>query len=623
VAELGHARAEGELVAGLEADLLTRRAELERELEVHRAAYVSAWSGAPFSPLGVEEMRAFLDQRARLLELVEEGRALEPKLARARAARARLESAVVAALGPRERGESIALGVERCAAAAAREARLASEREELLRSLDALAARLAREGRELEAAEVALTEWQAAWSAALGPLGADPGTPPVVALELLTELTALAGYVKEIEVLSRRVNGIRRDEAELATEVEELARAHGVPFDRAAPDAAAEEIVARFRRAEAARAERERLETEAAERSALLERERAVLAEAERELDQIAQRVLVSSPRELPALEARSRRARELSALVSGLEATLVDDSGGRSVAALVAEAADREAPELAARLDELAREIEELDDEIGRARDRVAGLTAGQRRQSDADGAEAAQEEQTLAAAIASRYERYSTLRVATALLERAIERYRVENQGPVLKRAGELFPRLTADAYRTLRVAREGTKIVAVRADGAELLPEALSEGTRYQLYLALRLASVERFIAGAEPLPLVLDDATIHFDETRKRSTFAVLGELAERMQILFFTHHEHDRDLALLAAGGAVAGAGVEPVAGAAADIEAVAGEGVDPVAGAAAPAAAGVGTTGEASGREPRAFGHELSRAPEARLDALH
>jgi uncharacterized protein YhaN len=240
---------------------------------------------------------------------------------------------------------------------------------------------------------------------------------------------------------------------------------------------------------------------------------------------------------------------------LNGLEATLVDDSGGRSVTTLVAEAEGKDAPELAARLDELGREIDELEDERARAMDRAAALQAGQRRQSDADGAEAAQEEQTLAAALATRVERYATLRVATALLERAIERYRVENQGPILKRAGELFPRLAGEGYTTLRVAREGRRIVAVRSDGSELLPGSLSEGTRYQLYLALRLASVERFIAGAEPLPLVLDDATIHFDDTRKRRTFAVLAELAEKVQILVFTHHARDAELALEASANA--------------------------------------------------------------------
>jgi len=548
VTELAHARADAALALEQEAALVARRAELEKERAAHETAYAELWPPAPFRPLPPDEMRVFLEQRARVLELVAKARSLEPKLARARADRERLRAAVTAALGPASTGDGIALGVERAAELAAREARLSSERQELVHALDALEARLAHETRELEAAESALADWQSAWGAALAPLGAEPTTAPVVALELCSELATLAGYLKDIEALSRRVKGIRRDEAELATEVGELARIHEVPFDPAAPDAAAEEIVARFRRAEAARAERERLEAEALDRGTLLHRERAVLAEAERELHALSERVGAASPRELPALEAKSRRARELTALVAGLEATLVDDSGGRSVTALVSEAESHDAPELAARLDELAREIEELEDERGRAMDRAASLAAGQRRQSDADGAEAAQEEQTLAAALTSRYERYATLRVATALLERAIERYRVENQGPILKRAGEIFPRLTGDRYRALRVAREGTKIVAVRADGTEVAPEVLSDGASYQLYLALRLASVERFIAGAEPVPLVLDDVTIHSDEKRKRATFAVLGELAERVQILFFTHDERDPYLA---------------------------------------------------------------------------
>jgi len=548
VTELAHARAEAALAEEQQAELGRRRGELDAERARHEGAYEALWSTAPFRALPADEMRAFLEQRARVLELLQKARTLEPKLARARAERERLRIAVTAALGPQSSGDSIALGVERAAELAASNARLASERQELLHELDGLEARAAHETRELEGAESALAEWQAAWGSALAPLGAEPTTAPVVALELCSELTTLAGYLKDIEGLSRRVKGIRRDEAELATEVGELARIHNVQFDPAAPDAAAEEIVARFRRAEAARAERERLEAEALERGTLLERERALLLEAERELDELSKRVGAASPRELPALEAKSRRARELRALVAGFEATLLDDSGGRSVAALVTEAENHDAPELAARLDELGREIEELEDERGRAMDRAASLAAGQRRQSDADGADAAQEEQTLAAALTSRYERYATLRVATALLERAIERYRMENQGPILKRAGEIFPRLTGDRYRALRVAREGSKIVAVLADGTEVAPEVLSDGASYQLYLALRLASVERFIAGAEPVPLVLDDVTIHSDEKRKRATFAVLGELAEKVQILFFTHDERDPYLA---------------------------------------------------------------------------
>ncbi|HSU38510.1 MAG TPA: hypothetical protein VLJ38_03050, partial [Polyangiaceae bacterium] len=553
VAALGHALADQELVRAQDARLVAERAELTRARESLDADYADAFRASGLTPLPPLEMRAWVQRRARALELVEQARVVESELAKAEAARALVEKAVVVALGADALEGTLALAVERASALQAEAARLENERRETERALDALTARLAHETRELEAAERTLAAWRAAWTLAVEPLGAGAEILPVAALELLDELSALAALVERREGLERRVNGIRRDEAELASEVSELARDHGVPFERAAPDAAAEEIVRRFRRGEAARDERARLASENVERSALLEAERASLAEAERELWALARAVGAADPAELPAFEAKSRRARELEAQLALLETTLVDDSGGRSVAALVTEAAGEDAPRLAARIDALTRELEELEEERNRAHDRAASLQAGQRQQADALGAEAAQEEQTLGAALAERVGRYATLRVATALLERAIERYRIENQAPILKRAGELFPRLTDEGYSTLRVGREERGIVAVRADGSELAPHELSTGTRYQLYLALRLASVERVIAGSEPLPLVLDDVTVHVDDARKRRTFAVLADIATRVQILFFTHHALDAELACAAAG----------------------------------------------------------------------
>jgi uncharacterized protein YhaN len=548
VATLGRAIADEELVGAHGARLAGEQAELDAARATEQAAYAAAWRDTGLSPSPPSEMESWAEQRTRLLALLAQARAVEPELARAESQRALVERALEAVLGPAAPGEALALRVERSVALQAEVARLASEQRETERSLDGLAARQRHETRELERAERALAEWRAAWALAVEPLGAEPEIPPVAALELLDDLGALAGLLERIEGLERRVNGIRRDEAELASDVGELVREHGIAFDASAPDAAAEEIVRRFRRGESARDERARIASENAERAVLLEAERAELADAERELTLLRDAVGARSAAELPALEAKSRRARELETQLALLETTLVDDSGGRSVIALVAEAEGEDAPRLAARLDTLARELDEFDEERSRAIDRAASLQAGQRQQSDALGAEAAQEEQTLGAALGERIERYTTLRVATALLERAIERYRVENQAPILKRAGELFPRLTDDGYTTLRVGREERGIVAVRTDGSELAPHELSTGTRYQLYLALRLASVERFIAGSEPLPLVLDDVTVHVDDARKRRTLAVLADVAERVQILFFTHHARDAELA---------------------------------------------------------------------------
>jgi uncharacterized protein YhaN len=548
VAALGHALADQELVRAHAARLAAEQVELEAARRAEQSSYADAFRDAGITPLAAAEMRGWVERRARLLELADQARAVEVELARAEGERALVEQAVTGALGKGVLHETLALAVERCALAAAESARLDNERHETAHALDALLARGAHEERELARAERALSAWREAWKLAVEPLGASPEISASAALELLDELVALAALVERIEGLERRVNGIRRDESELALEVGELGREHGVAFDTRAPDAAAEEIVRRFRRAEAARDERARLVAENAERAELLANERGVLAAAERELAALARAVGATDPAELPALEAKSRRVRELESRLALLETTLVDDSGGRSVATLVAEAEGHDAPGLAARIDALAHELEELEEERNRAHDRAASLQAGQRRQSDALGAEAAQEEQTLGAALTERLGRYATLRVATALLERAIERYRVENQAPILKRAGELFPRLTDDGYTTLRVGREAEGIVAVRTDGSELAPAELSTGTRYQLYLALRLASVERFIAGSEPLPLVLDDVTVHVDDARKARTFAVLSDIAERVQILFFTHHARDAELA---------------------------------------------------------------------------
>jgi len=85
--------------------------------------------------------------------------------------------------------------------------------------------------------------------------------------------------------------------------------------------------------------------------------------------------------------------------------------------------------------------------------------------------------------------------LRSAASLLaRRAIDLHRAKVQDPTIARAGELFALATADAFAGLGIDyddQDQPVLVARRAAG-ELVPvPGLSEGTRDQLYLALRLA------------------------------------------------------------------------------------------------------------------------------------
>jgi uncharacterized protein YhaN len=73
-------------------------------------------------------------------------------------------------------------------------------------------------------------------------------------------------------------------------------------------------------------------------------------------------------------------------------------------------------------------------------------------------------------------------------------------------------------------------------------------MSDGTADQLYLALRLASLEQYLENSESLPFVVDDILLRFDDARAAATLEVLAELSKKTQVIFFTHHRHLVDLA---------------------------------------------------------------------------
>ena len=88
----------------------------------------------------------------------------------------------------------------------------------------------------------------------------------------------------------------------------------------------------------------------------------------------------------------------------------------------------------------------------------------------------------------------------------------------------------------------------MLGVRLDDKEVAVNGMSEGSRDQLYLALRLATLEQHLRKGEPMPFVVDDILIGFDDNRTRVCLEVLAELASRTQVLLFTHHRRVIELA---------------------------------------------------------------------------
>ena len=81
----------------------------------------------------------------------------------------------------------------------------------------------------------------------------------------------------------------------------------------------------------------------------------------------------------------------------------------------------------------------------------------------------------------------------------------------------------------------------LAGIRTGGERVHVEGMSSGTRDQLYLSLRLASLEKYMENAEPMPFIVDDVLVDFDDARSEAALNALAELAQKTQVILFTHH----------------------------------------------------------------------------------
>lgn len=197
-----------------------------------------------------------------------------------------------------------------------------------------------------------------------------------------------------------------------------------------------------------------------------------------------------------------------------------------------------------------------------GQRRDLADRLHAAEQQKRDADGAAAVAKSELARldgsgeAAIltdelsrkrshlAAEVDRYVPLVFARHLLCEAVRRFERENQPEMIATVSRLVNQMTAGRYTQFDRTNGNTQGILVRRyDGVERTPDQLSSGTREQLYLAIRLAYVLHYCRQNEPLPIVMDDVLVNFDDGRVRQTLMTLAEVAKSVQILFFTCHPH--------------------------------------------------------------------------------
>lgn len=406
---------------------------------------------------------------------------------------------------------------------------------------------------EQQAAQQQMTDWSQQWQTALDGFGlpedatVDDAVRVLDALQgCLDQRVLIAGYEQRLASIDRHVEEFDKETRLLVTAV-------APELDDFSSDQAVVKLQALLRQAEKAAAMHEQL---LEDQNQLEENRRQCLAAQQRNADQLSrlrQQALCETDDALlkisEGFSAQQERKKELRAC----EETLLELTEGVDIELLEAQRQELDPDQLPGHIAALEHQLrEELDPQIkqfseqrGEARNQLQSMDGSSKAAQKEDEAQAA------LAKVRRLADRYLRVRLGSRILKREIENYRREHQDPILKSASTYFQQLTLGAFTGLRSDLDDSGqpiLVGIAGDDIVKTVDAMSSGTRDQLYLALRLATLEWRLEQHEPMPFIADDILINFDDERSRATLDALARLARRNQVILFSHHRQIVDAA---------------------------------------------------------------------------
>jgi uncharacterized protein YhaN len=209
-----------------------------------------------------------------------------------------------------------------------------------------------------------------------------------------------------------------------------------------------------------------------------------------------------------------------------------------------VLDGADREALEL-----ELTELKGRFDDQDQRTRDLFTAHSKATDSVEVVGGDESVAcieaERRTILLEIEDKARRYLRLRAGVVAAEHGLRTYRDKHRSSMMGRASQAFQTISRGAYRGLAAQpdKDAEILIGLGADGSSKVASELSKGTRFQLYLALRVAGYHEFVQSRQPVPFIADDIMETFDDFRAEEAFRLFGEMAAVGQIIYLTHHPH--------------------------------------------------------------------------------
>lgn len=177
-----------------------------------------------------------------------------------------------------------------------------------------------------------------------------------------------------------------------------------------------------------------------------------------------------------------------------------------------------------AQRLDQVKRELQDLESD-----NRLATLRA---------------ERESISGQLRDCLEQQVAIELSAQTVQQIRQQFESTCQPELLEIASDYLSQLTCGKYVKIWTSLGEQRLRLTDEDQQTYSVEQLSNGTREQLFLALRLGLVNEFANRGIELPMVLDDVLVNFDQYRTEAAIHTLIEFAERgHQVLLFTSHLH--------------------------------------------------------------------------------
>ncbi len=397
-----------------------------------------------------------------------------------------------------------------------------------------------------QSAENKLAGWKDQWRQSVADFGLDGDALPAQADDFIEQLRRMFAKLEAAESLRIRIQLIDHDAEIFLNEV-------GRVIAENVPELAGQTVTDAVTRLNAVLSENrnrqstlEQIEIHATQARQEI-RDSNVLTQAmDERLDSLCAEARCTGHAELQKAERRSNEYLRVNKEIEALEQEILNTGEGATLAELESESEAIDADLLPARIEALTNRIEEdLEPRRIELAEAKGGETKELERMDGSDEAAVrAEQVQSTLASIRSNAQQYVRLKLAAKILRDQIERYRKENQGPLLQRASDHFAVLTRGSFEGLRTDfndKDEPVLVGIRPDQEQVHVEGMSSGTRDQLYLALRLASLEKYMDASEPMPFIVDDILVDFDDARSEAALNALLALAQKTQVILFTHH----------------------------------------------------------------------------------